>query len=292
RTLVLDYLCHNSYTGTARAFVRESAVKHLDADGDELMSPAVPELSTGDPLAETLEERLAPAEVRREIQTHLLSGRMDEAISLLNEHFPSVLSEEREPLLGADKSQPSTGFDYIPVTSVDPTHLALNLRIHAFIEAARTVPLPYHPPTALPTTPLSPSSPALAAASKLSVKGPSDPAAHQYDLLHRAQSLYAEAQSLVSAEARATYLVELSHVSGLLAYTDPENSPVSVYLKQERREAIARQVESAILYRTNKLPVSKIELYTRYTSVLWRMCNEYEVKVPPVSRWPAGVKLP
>ena len=39
RSLVLDYLCHNCYTSTARAFARDSTVRLLDADGDEVMQP-------------------------------------------------------------------------------------------------------------------------------------------------------------------------------------------------------------------------------------------------------------
>ena len=34
---MLDYLCHSCYTNTARAFNRESTVRHLDADGDEII---------------------------------------------------------------------------------------------------------------------------------------------------------------------------------------------------------------------------------------------------------------
>lgn len=65
RALVLDYLCHSSYTDTARAFVRDSTIKHLDADGDELMTPATSDGGSGDPLADTLDESLALAEIRR-----------------------------------------------------------------------------------------------------------------------------------------------------------------------------------------------------------------------------------
>ena len=36
RTLVLDYLCHNCYSDSARAFARDSQVQHLDRDGDDL----------------------------------------------------------------------------------------------------------------------------------------------------------------------------------------------------------------------------------------------------------------
>ena len=40
RALVLDYLCHNCYTRTAKAFAQDSTVRHLDADGDEISSGA------------------------------------------------------------------------------------------------------------------------------------------------------------------------------------------------------------------------------------------------------------
>jgi len=39
RALVLDYLCHNCHVETARAFARDSAVRHLDADGAEIIPP-------------------------------------------------------------------------------------------------------------------------------------------------------------------------------------------------------------------------------------------------------------
>ena len=34
---MLDYLCHSCYLSTARAFARDSAIRHLDGDGDEMM---------------------------------------------------------------------------------------------------------------------------------------------------------------------------------------------------------------------------------------------------------------
>jgi hypothetical protein len=37
RSLVLDYLCHNCYISTAKAFARDSTVRQLDADGDEIL---------------------------------------------------------------------------------------------------------------------------------------------------------------------------------------------------------------------------------------------------------------
>lgn len=54
RTLVLDYLCHNCNTKTARAFARDSAVRHLDADGDEIHPDGLDASSSADLTNETL----------------------------------------------------------------------------------------------------------------------------------------------------------------------------------------------------------------------------------------------
>ncbi len=63
RALVFDYLCHNSLANTARAFVKDSAVKNLDEDGDDTM--ATEGRAVRDPLAETLDKLLRPAELRK-----------------------------------------------------------------------------------------------------------------------------------------------------------------------------------------------------------------------------------
>ena len=41
-----------------------------------------------------------------------------------------------------------------------------------------------------------------------------------------------------------------------------------------------------------KLSVSRIELYTRYTSTIWSMLHDKEIPVPPRSKWPANASLP
>lgn len=69
RALILDYLRHNGYASTARAFLRDSAIKHLDADGDEMMSeftpPSQQDATDDSVLSETLEEDLIQTEHRR-----------------------------------------------------------------------------------------------------------------------------------------------------------------------------------------------------------------------------------
>ena len=44
--------------------------------------------------------------------------------------------------------------------------------------------------------------------------------------------------------------------------------------------------------RAKQATISRIELYTRYTSTIWGMLHEQEVKVPSRNAWPAGVSLP
>jgi hypothetical protein len=285
RTLVLDYLCHNCYTETARAFARESAARLLDGDGDEVMDC---EKGSGDDLTE---EMLRLVELRQQIRIHVLSGRIDEATDLLNKHFPLVLSETESYI--SEPPSPSPIHDkveYIAPTSVDPTHISLNLRILAFIEASRTVPLEYDPhlQATRSTSPIP--------AEKLKQRSPiyelddTDSEAKQTEQLDRAKKLYTAANSLRKPSDRASYLEELGQVGGLLAYKYPEDSPMAKYLSQERREAVANQINSAILHRTGKPAVSNLELYTRYTSVLWDRMHSLGMKPPPLAKRP--VPLP
>ena len=166
-----------------------------------------------------------------EIRAQILSGNVDEAITLLNSLFPQVLSEDPEDSQNkAPMPQNPDCVQYVPPSSVDATHLALNLRIQAFVEATRSVPLLYPPQSddssRVPLT---------------------QNLRNEELLLHRAQSLYASVHCLTEARDRALYLDELTQVSSLLVYPTPEDSPMASYLTQERREALASQIDSAIL---------------------------------------------
>ena len=169
---------------------------------------------------------------------------MDEATALLNEHLPSVLGEI-EYKHAALATSSSAQVDYLAPMTVDPTHLSLNLRIMAFIEACRTVPLEYDPhslPQAEKTLPTSSS-----LKTESSIYEADDPEAKQIDLLFRAQKLYVATNLLHDPSDRARYLKELGNVGGLLAYKQPESSPMAKYLSQARREAVADQINGAIL---------------------------------------------
>ncbi|KAG1827178.1 CTLH/CRA C-terminal to lish motif domain-containing protein [Suillus subaureus] len=286
RAFVLDYLCHNCYTKTAQAFARDTAVRHLDKDGDEITSPDRRLQGTS---VDLTDEGLRRIRRREDVRTEILSGRIDEATALLNEHFPIVLASSSVSFSETSSSVDSSPdrIEYTSRTVLDPTLLSLNLRIHAFIEACRTIPLPYVPhhrtiPIATPEPPTNLSrDPDLMADER-----------YQTELILRAQKLYALVELLRKPEDQATYLKELENVGGLLAYKVPEMSPMSKYLDQARRERVADQINRAILYHSNLLSVSHLEVAVRYNSCLWGALSELHIKVPTTSSRPAGVTLP
>lgn len=232
-----------------------------------------------------------------------MSGRVDEAITLLNTHFPAVLSED-VVAASPENSRPATSnVEYISSTSTEPAHLYLNLRILAFSEACRTVPLAY--PSSKPGDARSDSIPPL---SPVEISRPTEGPEYleqQMALLTRAQKLYAYLNTLPNVADRAIYMKELENVGGLLAYKIPEESSVAKYLALERREAVADQINRAILSefgvlstliltrrltsfleRTNQPLVSSLELVTRQTQLVWQLAHENGVKARPGSIMP------
>jgi hypothetical protein len=108
----------------------------------------------------------------------------------------------------------------------------------------------------------------------------------QMALLTTAQKLSALSNTLPNPVDRATYLKELENVGGLLAYKVPEKSSMAKYLTLERREAVADQINRAILNTTGRPLVSSLELLTRHTHVLWQYAHQHGAKSRP------GVVLP
>jgi hypothetical protein len=172
--------------------------------------------------------------------------------------FPNQKRRKVDPHTSSG-SNPAT-IQFLTSTTVDPLHLNLNLRILAFTEACRTVPLPYPPPSAISSLSGSPSFSDVesdldegdepAPTPRLIPDETSDPIAHQQHLLNlitRVQKLYVHANALPKESDRRTYAEELDQVGGLLAYKVPEESPMARYLSQERREAVADQINAAVL---------------------------------------------
>ena len=199
-------------------------------------------------------------------------------MDLLHTHFPTVLTRSSldaemdddsylVPNQKRRKVDPNTPpspnpatIQFLKSTTVDPLHLNLNLRILAFTEACRTVPCPYPPSSLMSSLTGSPSLSDVdtdidvgdepAEAPDLIPDEATDPIAHQQhldNLITRIQKLYVLAKALPKESDRKTYTEELNQVGGLLAYRVPEESPMARYLSQERREAVADQINAAVL---------------------------------------------
>lgn len=283
RTIVLDYLCHSCYTKTANAFVKGSTVRHLDADGEEIPKGDNVTQAASNEIKE-FELQLKQVELRKEIRTEIMCGRVDSAISLLNQHFPSVLSPTTNS--PARPSATTNNFEYISSTSTEPEHLLLNMRILAFSEACRTTPLKYPPEETYADTMDEDET----MASDSEDEDDEEGREQQLNLLTRAQKLYAFTNTLSDPQDRATYLKELENVAGLLAYKVPEDSPMAKYLTLERREAVADQINRAILKRTGKSLISSLDLTARYTTLLWNYAHQLGVKKRSNTLLPARAK--
>jgi hypothetical protein len=255
RKLALDYLAHNCYTKTATALVDTQLFGQGEDDEDD----------------EFDEDRIEIAEHRQgrkillstspicfsylfpisEIRDLILVGKIDQAIRQLDKHFPSVLSASKERSVPASKISAASN---IPI-SVASTHLALNLRIQSFLELSRTLLLP-HPSEIHPTTERI-SSPSMASKAGQQSASSMDRASQKRKiaLLGAAQSLLIETNRL-EPKYRALYLKELTEVSVVMAYPQPESSPAKAYLGMERRQALAEQVDAAILCRYRSLYVA------------------------------------
>ncbi|PWN49904.1 hypothetical protein IE53DRAFT_362785 [Violaceomyces palustris] len=287
--------------------------------------------------AELSSEELAAVKARKEIRDHIINGRIRLAIDMCNAHFPSVLNSDAGPSSSASSSKakaappaprtssgtnpstvrtnsPSSRSDKVlPAnpTSLEPSHLLLNLQIQFFIESIRTA--SHNPPhlvnngvtsmsssgtlhTLASSTPgiassisraasPAPSSSSSGSATSTNGGGPSsssssstvNPALHA--ALAYAKGLYTSAQRL-PGYWKSMYLKELEQVTALLAYRDVEHSPVRKYLHPSRKIALAEQVNSAIMYRTGKPSQPLIESAVRQTTFVWSHLHDERVQVP------------
>ena len=203
----------------------------------------------------------------------ILAGDIREALALCHEHFPGVVGDgtkskvpERTSMVSdegrSDTPHPNAerAVPAHPV-SLDPEHIFLNMQIQMFVEAVRRA----------SAGDKRPAGDAAAGSTELS------PALQQ--ALSQLQSLFARVQ-MIGDYSRSMYLAELEQVSALLVYTDLENSPVRSYLDYSRREALANQVNSAILAREGLPTQSVLETVVKQTSYTWGALHDRRVQVP------------
>ncbi|KAF7304774.1 hypothetical protein MKEN_01191500 [Mycena kentingensis (nom. inval.)] len=197
------------------------------------------------------EDHLMQVDLRQRVRKHILDGNINDAIVLLEQHFPAVLMSSDEP---ASSSKP--GMHFVASSTVNPAHLNLNLRILAFTETFRV---------------------AYVDRTDSNAMSPEDDDRTIADLLERLQKLNVLVDMLPLAAERGTYQRELEGVAGLLAFPDAQGSPVARYLSKERRDNVASQINTAILYRMGHSATPQLELSTRYTFAILSLLSEWQI---------------
>jgi hypothetical protein len=155
--------------------------------------------------------------------------------------------------------------------STHPSHILLNLHIQQFIESFRSIPQTMSPgsSTSSLTSTGNNNLMSMSMSMSMSINPTTANGGGVGGLQHAltaASGLHAEA-ALLDPSSRAVYVREITDAGALFAYTDPEDSPVSGFLRQERRIVLAEQVNRAILSMSLFFPLPLLHCVPRQATI-------------------------
>jgi hypothetical protein len=301
--VVVDYLTTHAYLETAKSLVDIRPHSDEDGMDVEMTDEAGSSLDvdTLSGIEKRRSKFFCPTDddVNRNIQlmegiiNHILNGAIGRAIDELQSHYPAVLDSSNDNGESARTNLPSRSNGtangatngngngasngnghsensttpapariYDPPApqpnskpsfplSTSPSQITLNLHIQQFIESFRSLPQPVSPSSSISTS--------MSMSMSMSMSQSTGGLQHA---LTAASGLHAEA-ALLEPSIRAVYVREITEAGALFAYTDPDNSPVGGFLQQERRIALAEQINRAIL---SKSPLNDLN---RFSSPHW-----------------------
>ncbi|CAE6414097.1 unnamed protein product [Rhizoctonia solani] len=188
--------------------------------------------------------------------------------------------------------------------SVNPAHILFNLRVQQFVEAVRTVPLP---PSKKDHDEASPEEPikveeaednkmgSLVSVEHNEHEAPSptkpSPEARQRRLLQLASRLYQSIKSLSCPADREIYTKEVEQVCSLMLGSSPESSLAAPYLSMSRREAVADQVNSAMLWYVGEAPAPRLQIWAQTSKVVWEQVAATHAVIPRTDEIPVDVRM-
>ncbi|KAI8922040.1 ran-binding protein 9-like protein [Powellomyces hirtus] len=222
--LILSYLVHHGYSETAATFHQDTA------SSISSVGPAANAKSAERPPFEKEDIRK-----RQLIRDHVVDGNIDDAITLLNRFYPSVLQQNR--------------------------HLVFQLKSQRFIELMRAI--------------VGPSSAAADAMDIDGEAGhPShenaEPESQLRSVVQYGQTLQGEFGAIANPHVQNALVETYS----LLAYPEPGNSSVSYLLDPANRLLVADMVNRAILVSQERPPMPAIEnVYRQATVVIQELLN-------------------
>ncbi|CAE6508593.1 unnamed protein product [Rhizoctonia solani] len=188
--------------------------------------------------------------------------------------------------------------------SVNPAHILFNLRVQQFVEAIRTVPLPpsskEHDQASL-TEPIKVEevggiesiSPDSVGRNEhnISSSTKSRSEARQRHLFQLASGLYQGIKSLACSADREIYAKEVEQVCSLMLGPSPESSLAAPYLSMSRREAVADQVNSAMLWYVGEAPAPRLQIWSQTAKVVWDQIVATRPTLPRTDDIPADVRM-
>ncbi|QRW14507.1 hypothetical protein RhiLY_13506 [Ceratobasidium sp. AG-Ba] len=198
--------------------------------------------------------------------------------------------------------------------SVNPAHILLNLRVQEFLEAVRTVPLesdtrenPHYliaratndsdidvdmdPPEPSRDEEITESLRKPFTIRGGAASGMIDSVARQRHLFDLASQLYQSAQKLQCPRYREIYAKEVEQVCSLMIGPSPENSLAAPYLSMARREALADQVNSSMLYYVGESPAPALQIWAQAAKVVWDQIHQSQLPLPRSADIPADAKM-
>ncbi|CAE7106658.1 unnamed protein product [Rhizoctonia solani] len=187
--------------------------------------------------------------------------------------------------------------------SINPAHILFNLRVQQFVEAIRTVPLPpsskEHDEASLAgsivedlgdTKTISPN-PVDDSEYTVSSSTKSSSEARQRRLFQLASGLYQSIKSLACPADREIYAKEVEQVCSLMLGPSPESSLAAPYLSMNRREAVADQVNSAMLWYVGEAPAPRLQIWAQTAKVVWDLIGTERPTLPRTDEIPADVRM-
>ncbi|KAF8609965.1 hypothetical protein BDV93DRAFT_3597 [Ceratobasidium sp. AG-I] len=175
--------------------------------------------------------------------------------------------------------------------SVDPAYILLNLRVQQFVEAIRTVPLRFEEQSeGLPAQDRGSSDVDMHAPDQELGEGNhgKDQRKRHFEL---ASQLYQSVRRLPDPKVREVYAMEVEQVCSLMLSSTPEATLAAPYLSMKRREALADQVNSAMLWHAGESPAPCLQIWAQTTRVVWDQIIGLRVSLPRVADTPPDVKM-
>ena len=237
--LVAQYLAHEGYVETAKAFASDVRNQHASLSGPQQQ-----------PALQVDEEEDVHAVHRQRIRKSILDGDIDRSLKYLNSYFPRVIEDARNreiyfqlkcrkfvemmrrysDLVAAASAAPKEEAGHAESDADDDAEEGEDTQMDLDAQLR---------PSQVPTDDVDMTNSLPPSPTKTALKKP--------DLLPAILSYGRELQAEFGADERPGVRKELTELFAIIAYPDPRDSPIAGLLERDGRVALSESVNGAIL---------------------------------------------